>query len=112
MQHAIVVSEVLSARGLGRVAAVRTSTLAGVEEIVDRRVTATAQEEETTAPQARAVGLDHGQGRAGGDGGVEGIAAGVEHLLRGGSGGGVSGGNGGLLRGGMGQQAGAEQQGR
>ena len=32
MQHAIVVSEVLSARGLGRVAAVRTSTLAGVEE--------------------------------------------------------------------------------
>ena len=31
MQHAIVVSEVLSARGLGRVAAVRTSTLAGVE---------------------------------------------------------------------------------
>jgi hypothetical protein len=32
MQHALVVSEVLSARGLGRVAAVRTSTLAGAEE--------------------------------------------------------------------------------
>jgi len=87
-------------------------TFAGIEEVVGRRLAATAQEEETAAANTRAVRLDHGQGCAGGYGGIEGIATGVEHLLGGGCGGGVGGGNGGLLWRCLGQQAGAEQQGR
>lgn len=83
-----------------------------IDEVVAGRVACSAQEEETAAAQAGAVGLDHGQRSAGGDGGIEGVAAGVENLLGSRSGGRVSGGNGGLVRCCLGQQAGAEQQGR